>query len=156
MSLTKTPIERQGRYDISSIELERAEVDGVRIEYGKYLNGDGSYVSYDDMLIESWREEINQIISKKHICSQPSNMEFLETLLFNGSYMPFLTRMNSLDHSQHKSLNAGKGKIYVNNKDKTECLTKRKNMLMQWLNDTEDPGKIYLYEWLKDDIILVA
>lgn len=129
------------------------------IEYGDYQGG--NQVSFDSNMIKEWLNNIPMNMSDQSISDAYG---LVETLLFEGEYMPFIHRNCNREFvgrdwtrfpTQHpriieKSLNikGEKNKIYLNNKDVTEKLRIRYNKfldLCKELQNRNELGAIWYY-----------
>ncbi len=96
-------------------------------------------IFYDNMVVDSWRKEVNHYLSKKNVCAISENSSLIETLLTDEDYRPFLKRVASIKHAHKRH----KGKIFVNGKNKTKELLIRKDALVEWIKNADDPGALY-------------
>jgi len=136
------------------------------IEYGDYQHG--NQVSFDNDMIKKWVNTIPIDISNDSITP---TFALIETLLFEGEYMPFIRRnanqklvdskfiqtsswlsgkFDGYMEYKHESLNikGEKNKIYLNNKDVTEKLRVRYNKflnLCKELQNKNELGAIWYY-----------
>lgn len=129
------------------------------IEYCKYQ--EGNRVSFDNDLLEELLTQINEIFMRENIVCFSDTMDYLDVLLFEGNYMPFLSRM-SIDHVTYgpfpihenleKTMKHGKNKIFVNNVDKTKLIKQIHEKFIKLCNEIQDLGSIYAH-WKGNKII---
>jgi len=143
--------------DTEMLSLDKEEL--LDIEYGDYQNC--NQVSFDNEMIKIW---LNDIPINMSDLSVSETFGLVEALLFEGEYMPFISRNSNTkiighecvgsptQHYKyiHESLNikSGKNKIYLNNKDVTEKLRKRYDKFLKLCNELKEKnelGSIWYY-----------